>query len=434
MKKFIYKFITLSLVSISFIASTQAEQISGPMVNNSVFYSNSILSVTAVTEVFGGSQKITAAIVELSSNVDAAKIKSTNFIVDGRRIIAAKVVATPDIYALPSDGNYVVLTLNPSDESSVIFAPGIDVAAQIVVHQEDALPLANGNMLPTDGKAVINTRVKNLVVDDFQQFRFRDPKTGLTLDYNLYIPKNYSSDKSKYPLVVFMHDAGVTGSDSRRTLKQGLGAVSFASESDQAKHPAFVLAPQFPVAIANDDSQISIYADMVPRLLKQLESKYPVDSNRLYATGQSGGCMTSIALNVTYPNLFAGTLCVAGQWDPKVVSPMAHNNFWAIVSEDDNKAFPGMTAIMESLKQQGQIITRGSWNATAPEAEQDAAVRKLRNAAGDNHLFFTTFTAGSVLTGETETNRGAGHVNTWRYAYAIPALRDWLLEQRKPHE
>lgn len=434
MKQIFTTLFTLSLASTSVIAATQAPSLAGPKVNNSVFHSNAISSVTAVTEVFGRSQNITAAIVKFSSIIDAAKIKTTNFIVDDRKILAVKVAATPDIHAVSGNGNYVILSLDPADKASVIYAPDTDVAAQIVVHQQNAIPLANGTMLPADGKAVINTQVKNLIVDDFQQFRFHDPKTGLTLDYNLYIPKDYSSNKSKYPLVLFMHDAGVTGSNPRRTLEQGLGAVSFASEQDQAKHPAFVLAPQFPVAIANDDFQTSVYVDMIPRLLKQLASKYRVDSDRLYATGQSGGCMTSIALNVTYPTLFAGTLCVAGQWDPKVVAPMAHNNFWAMISEDDSKAYPGTTAIMEALKQQGEIVTRGSWSATTSQAEQDAAVTKIRNAAGNSHLFFTTFSAGSVLTGEAGANRGAGHVNTWRYAYAIPALRDWLLEQRKPHK
>ena len=104
-----------------------------------------------------------------------------------------------------------------------------------------------------------------------------------------------------YPLVLFMHDAGVTGTNPLRTLEQGLGAISFASPEDQKKHPAFVLAPQYPVAIANDASETSDYADVTVRLIHDLMLRFSIDQNRLYTTGQSGGCMTSIALNIKYP-------------------------------------------------------------------------------------------------------------------------------------
>ena len=71
----------------------------------------------------------------------------------------------------------------------------------------------------TDGKsyapshAVMTTdRVKNLIVDDFQQFEYHDPKTGDTLKYNLFTPKGYDKSKS-YPLVLFMPDASATSPD-----------------------------------------------------------------------------------------------------------------------------------------------------------------------------------------------------------------------------
>ena len=81
------------------------------------------------------------------------------------------------------------------------------------------------------------------MVDDFQQLRYTDASNGLTLTYNLYIPKDYDPAET-YPLVLFMHDLGVTSINPYTTLVQGLGAVIWASPAEQAKHPAFVLAPQ----------------------------------------------------------------------------------------------------------------------------------------------------------------------------------------------
>ena len=74
-------------------------------------------------------------------------------------------------------------------------------------------------------------------------------ETGDTLPYNLFVPKDYDPSKS-YPLVNFMHDAGATSENPLFTLKQGLGAIVWASPEDQARHPCFVLAPQFAEIIA----------------------------------------------------------------------------------------------------------------------------------------------------------------------------------------
>ncbi|MDO6851698.1 hypothetical protein Q4S57_28040 [Priestia megaterium] len=62
--------------------------------------------------------------------------------------------------------------------------------------------------------------------------------------YNLYVPKDYNPFK-KYPLVLFMHDAGVVSNNPTYTLTQGLGAVVWAEPSEQTKNEAIVLAPQY---------------------------------------------------------------------------------------------------------------------------------------------------------------------------------------------
>lgn len=121
----------------------------------------------------------------------------------------------------------------------------------------------------------------------FQQFRFTDPQTGLSLSYNLYTPQDYDPGRA-YPLVLFMHDAGVTGTNPLRTLQQGLARWPLPARAIRAKHPAFVLALQYPVALANDASQLSDYADITVRLIEDLAQRFNLDRDRLYTTGQSG--------------------------------------------------------------------------------------------------------------------------------------------------
>ncbi|MDD1723964.1 MAG: hypothetical protein LUQ07_02410, partial [Methanospirillum sp.] len=88
---------------------------------------------------------------------------------------------------------------------------------------------------------------------------------------------------------------------------------------------------------------------MTVDLVQVIADQYNIDKNRIYTTGQSMGCMSSIAMDIKYPDLFAASLLVAGQWDPTLVSPMARQNLWIVVSEGDTKARPGMDNITAVL-------------------------------------------------------------------------------------
>lgn len=425
--------VTLGLLSL-FPHLTQAQErpaISGAQaINSTVFRSEHIKSVTAITEVFGRSQRTTAAIIEYDAPIRHQSVSAKNWTVAGRNITQAYTNNRPEKTTKEQDGRFVVIELNPEDESAITYSPDTEKPATVVVTQIQPVKTVTGaNYTPTS-TSLINTRQVNLIVDDFQQFRFTDPETGLLLTYNLYIPKNYDATQS-YPLVLFMHDAGVTGTNPLRTLQQGLGAVLFASPEDQAKHPSFVLAPQYPVALANDASQISDYADVTVRLIRDLEKHYNINNNRLYTTGQSGGCMTSIALNIKYPNLFAASLLVAGQWDPSQVASIAKNKLWIIVSQDDGKAWPGMNTITQVLESHGARITRATWNGQSNAKEFANNVDTILAIGVDSNVFYTVFEKGTVIPKDAKVNGGSGHVWTWPIAYNIPKVRDWLFAQQR---
>lgn len=402
----------------------------GPAVNSTVFSSDHIKAVTSVTEVFGRSQRLTVVIVEYDAPIANDALDPAQFAVSDRNVLRAYANDRAEKAEAGKDGSFVVLELDPEDAAAPVFAPGLDQPAQAVVSQAQPVLAASGEHYAPTETALINTRQVNLIVDDFRQLRFTDPETGLILNYNLFIPRDYDPAKP-YPLVLFMHDAGVTGTNPLRTLEQGLGAVAFASPEDQEKHPAFVLAPQYPVPLANDASQTSVYADITVRLIEALQQDYSLDANRLYTTGQSGGCMTSIALNIKYPDLFAASLLVAGQWDPVVTAPLADHRIFAVVSQDDGKAFPGMTAIMDVLAENGAKITRAEWNGRATPEEFAADIAAIRTEGADSNVYFVSFEKGTVIPEGDSTQGAAGHVNTWRVAYTISGLRDWLLEQSK---
>ena len=268
----------------------------------------------------------------------------------------------------------------------------------------------------------------NLAVDAFQQFEFTDPNTGITLKYNLYIPKNYETNRS-YPLVLFIHDGGVVSTDPRITLIQGLGGVIWATPSEQAKHETFVLAPQYSTVIVNDNSETTRDLDVTVALVKALVSQYNIDKNRLYTTGQSMGCMASIEMLTKHPDLFAAALLVAGQWDATKMSVLTKANVWVIVSEGDRKAFPGMNASMAALEAAGARISRATWNGRASAEEFALDVRKM--IAEGNNIKYTVIAKGTVVPKGLPDDGRNNHIHTWPIAYAIEGLRDWLFTQVK---
>lgn len=399
---------------------------------DTVFFDDHIRSLSSVTEVFGDGQRLTAAIVEYDAAIRDAGLSDAGFTVTGRTIHRVYANDRPAKTGTGKDGRFVVLELDPAEDNASVYDAQGPVLRQgsITVAQSGRVQTVAGTWYPPTARPIANTRQVNLVVDDFLQLRFEDPETGLFLTYNLFVPEGYDPAKA-YPLVLFMHDLGVTNLNPYATLAQGLGATVWAGPEQQARHPSFVLAPQYPVALANDNDQTSVYADITVRLLRHLQAEYAIDPDRLYATGQSGGCMTAIALNIRYPDLFAASFLVAGQWDASLVAPMADNRLWIVVSEDDTKAHPGMNAITSELERHGGRVTRAIWDGTAGPETFDRNVADILEAGPDSNIYYAVFRVGTVVPPGQSTAGAAGHRNTWRIAYTIEGIREWLFRQRR---
>ena len=203
----------------------------------------------------------------------------------------------------------------------------------------------------------------------------------------------------------------------------------WATPEAQAKHEAFVLAPQFDRKIVDDKSQATQDLDAVINLIKHLHTQYNIDPARRYATGQSGGGMMEMAMNIKYPDFFAASFIVAAQWDAAKVAPMAKNKVWIVVSEGDEKAYPGMNALTAALEKHGAKIARKTWSGLSDAAQFDAEVKAMRSR--NANINYTVLQKGTVVPAGQTDNTGANHVNTWRIAYTIEGMRDWLFEQRR---
>ena len=398
-------------------------------------YPRGIRSVTSVTEVFGTGQQITHIILEFNEKVVNSQLTKNTFTVSDRTVEKIYSNTRPEKTDIVKDGRFVIIELNPKDSGASLRLEGNDEvgfqmkkATSKVTQKEDIL-FTNGKKLEKSIAILENNKIKNLIVENFKQFVYKDPKTGTTVKYNLYIPKNYDKNK-KYPLVLFMHDAGVLSEDTKTTLLQGNGAISFATPEEQERHEAFVLAPQYSRKVVDDNGDITSDLDATVNLIKDyLISKYSIDEKKLYATGQSMGGMMAIVMNYKYPELFAASYLVACQWDPKEVSTMARNNLWITVSTGDAKAYPGMNAITSELIKRGATVAKDSWRADYTDAQFLEGARKV--IAQKSNIKYTTLEKDTNPYLPKDANPGLEHSGTWKVAYSIPGIKDWMFLQSK---
>ncbi len=246
------------------------------------------------------------------------------------------------------------------------------------------------------GAKLTSDKSRTLIADDFKQLTFKDDKTGVTLRYNLFVPQNYDASK-RYPLVLFMHEV-------------------WASPRDQAKHPCFVLAPQYDEIVVDDSFRVTPSAETTIDLLDSIKSQYSIDADRVYTTGQSMGCMMSYLLMSTHPDEFAAGMLVAGQWDPKVIAPMAKKPLWLITSTGDAKSSAGAAAALKLWSSLGAKTDSAAWPLDTTEIVRAQEIEALRS---------------KPVTIRYSHLQGGWHNGTWRVAYTFAGIRDWLFEQHK---
>lgn len=398
-------------------------------------YPKGIRSVTSVTEVFGTGQQITHIIVEFNERVVNSQLTKNTFTVSDRTVEKIYSNTRPERTDIVKDGRFVIIELNPKDSGASLRLEGNDEvgfqmkkATSKITQKEDIL-FTNGKKLEKSIAILENNKTRNLIVENFKQFVYKDPKTGTSVKYNLYIPKNYDKNK-KYPLVLFMHDKGVLSEDTKTALFQGNGATSFAAPEEQARHEAFVLAPQYSRQVVDDNGDITSDLDATVNLIRDyLISKYSINEKKLYATGQSMGGMMAIVMNYKYPELFAASYLVACQWNPKEVSTMAKNNLWITVSTGDAKAYPGMNSITSELIKRGATVAKDNWRADYTDAQFLEGARKV--IAQKSNIKYTTLEKGTNPYLPKDANPGLEHSGTWKVAYNIPGIKDWMFLQAK---
>lgn len=398
------------------------------------------MKVICITGNYPDGQKICSAKIEYPAKVDAFSISQDCYEVENRHITGISV-----------SGSTVTVDLDVMDEAaSLIPKPprmgpppggpkpegppkgGIPPhmpaatrrAPELRARQKQDIRLQDGSIAPGSDAFICSAQSVEPVVEQFKQYQYKG------INYNLFIPEN--PGKEKLPLVFFLHDAGPCGDDPKLPLSQGNGAITWAKPEWQAKHPCYVLAPGMPrsVQLTRDDFTFADELYILKEIIDLVADGYDVDKDRIYLTGQSMGCMSSCEMNIQWPDQFAASMLVAGQWSPeRMAKSCTASKFWILVSQNDAKAFPGMNAVADALSGAGVKVGRYLWNAKSTPEEFEALASDA--LADDVQVRYTVFQGSSVVPEGHDTNPGANHVCTWPVAYEIESVKEWLFAQKR---
>lgn len=100
---------------------------------------------------------------------------------------------------------------------------------------------------------------------------------------------------------------------------------------------------------------------------------------------------------------------------------------WIRVAEGDAGALPGMNASVAIWEAAGAKISKARWKARATAAGNADNVRKMIGEG--NNIKYVVFDKGTVW--PEGVTGGMEHMQTWKVAYYIEGVRDWVFDQKK---
>jgi predicted peptidase len=204
----------------------------------------------------------------------------------------------------------------------------------------------------------------------------KDITTKLEIKYILELPTN---QKEKFPLIVFLHGSGERGTD----LEMVKNHSPFTYKS-LIQSPVALLAPQCPANIWWD-------TNVVYQLIKEISTKYNIDTSRIYLTGLSMGGWGTWKLAEEHPEMFAAIAPVCGPVD-------------RIMNYD-----------VEKLKNLPTQIYHGALDDVVPPIQTIEIYQLLKKINPNTSLIIYP---------------NDNH-NSWDSTYSNPKFYDWLLSNKK---
>jgi len=216
---------------------------------------------------------------------------------------------------------------------------------------------------------------------------------GRVLNAAVYVPRGYDPSRA-WPLIVFLHGSGESGTDGSRQLAQGLPRELVWNPQ---AWPCIVVMPQKP----SEDEEWELVDAEVMALVAQVRREYSVDPERIALTGLSQGGHGAWVLGARHPGVWSALVPVCGYGPARRDLPGVFNG-----SADELAA---------KIKGMPVWAFHGEADDVVPVAATRAMVAAIER--GGATLRVTTYP-------------GVGH-GCWERAYGEAELPRWLLAQRR---
>ena len=225
---------------------------------------------------------------------------------------------------------------------------------------------------------------------------------GVSHAYQVYVPSDWTPEKS-WPVILFLHGLGESGSDGARQLRLGLPA-RIREISD---FPALVVLPQCPRgAWWGEPEMESVTFGALEAAVKEFRG----DRQRIYLTGLSMGGYGAWAFGYKYPERFAAVVPVCGGVSSRgsfTVPP------WHPLERAPEDPY---AETARALKDVPVWAFHGAADPRVPVSESRKLTEALEAVGG--HVRYTEYP-------------GVGH-DSWNRAYWEKELLPWLLSQKNP--
>lgn len=223
--------------------------------------------------------------------------------------------------------------------------------------------------------------------------------SGAKLPYLVYVPRDYDAAR-RWPLVLFLHGQGESGTDGWRQLLQGLPPALFAAPE---RWPAIVLLPQKP----DPEREWESYEKALLALVDRARRTYAIDPEHVILTGLSQGGHGSWVLGARHPDLWAAVGPICGY-----VAARRRDDAGRIPAD----AFGGTAAdLAKSLASMPIWAFHGAIDDVVPVAGTETMIAALRAAGGTPRVTIVP---------------EVGH-GVWSRAYEDPEFAAWLFAQRR---
>lgn len=242
-----------------------------------------------------------------------------------------------DEYALKVIGKKILIT--SSSESGI--KAGIKEFTSMYVSTSN-----EGFTVPEDLNIVKTVPAEQITAKPGWTFEVYEASNKIALPYQIYLPEDLDTSK-KYPVILFMHGLGSVGTSGEHISQTVAQFVKNVAASEKYKNEAIIIAPQHPKGqkwvnvdykpgtYNFDNTPISTWLKAAKELLDDQMKTLPIDENRVYGYGNSMGAFATIYMAMTYPDLYAAIVPVAGGCDPAKAALIKDVPIWLFHGDAD---------------------------------------------------------------------------------------------------